>query len=431
MKFGEQEYLFDREKVTKVWIALNQEQILCDNKEIAVKVKSLQNPKSSQFKMFIAENKIRCALERIEDGIEYLNKLVLVPDYSKRNAFDFIEFINCEYVIVHCVESLADIFGTNIDNIVSVSDCFIKLEYGNGNDKEVFEYIRSLCAVHPLETSFHPSVHGAENFDCCSRLIWDKGFYDDERNLSAVIYSSNRGNDIFTLGLTVEAFVKYLNKWIDLLDEISKSIGGFIKSEEERYRNIKIMEPEQFGNYVEYIDNLKKEYERRVGCSHIEYFDKYKLAFLIDFDNQDNQKKKECYKSSIIYMFEYLHKQLQGMRERENTGIVNLADNEYTTLFLELCYPIAVGSDFSNDMGAFAYVDNLKSSVAYDVSYARHVLDHIKPIVNEYVVFNNDESPEETDLLLQIATYFDALQYDGYISRSIPNEKKFRDASAL
>ena len=58
--------------------------------------------------------------------------------------------------------------------------------------------------------------------------------------------------------------------------------------------------------------------------------------------------------------------------------------------------------------------------------HARQVLNTIKPLVNKYVEFNNTESQKETNLLLQIATYFDALKQDGYINRSIPNTIEYR-----
>ena len=39
----------------------------------------------------------------------------------------------------------------------------------------------------------------------------------------------------------------------------------------------------------------------------------------------------------------------------------------------------------------FRYIDNLNSSVGYDVAYARQVLEDLKPLVNDYIKFTNDE----------------------------------------
>ncbi len=79
----------------------------------------------------------------------------------------------------------------------------------------------------------------------------------------------------------------------------------------------------------------------------------------------------------------------------------------------------------------FRYIDNLNSSVGYDVAYARQVLEDLKPLVNDYIKFTNDEPKEHTRLIFQIATYLDALHQKGYINRSIPNLFLFRDSSLL
>lgn len=131
------------------------------------------------------------------------------------------------------------------------------------------------------------------------------------------------------------------------------------------------------------------------------------------------------------YMFWHLHRQLQEMEERKYTGIKDLAENDYTTLFYELYMPIEGNSRFSNDRGAFKYIDNLNSSVGYDVVYARQVLEDLKPLVNDYIKFTNDEPKEHSRLIFQIATYLDALHQNGYINSSIPNLFLFREISLL
>lgn len=427
MEFKDSTYVFDVDKVTKVWCAINDERALCNHKKIPVNVRTNKNGKNTKStQQFAAEIKVNCALERIEDYLNYINQYKLVKDWEQSNAFNFIEILNCEYIIVHCIQELAKTYDVEFSTITNVRSCFSNIQYGAGSDGEVFEYVRSLCAVHPAETSYHPQVHNFDNFNSCSRIKWDDGFGYDERDLTAVIYSADRDGEAMYLGIQVESFMRYLKKWVELLDDIEKGIRDYIEKEKDEYRKKVIANPDDFDNYLDYIDNLRMEYEQRYSDSHIHLFERYKLVFTIKFDNPVIEQKRICYKNAVKYMFECLHKQLQGMNERENTGIVDLEDNVTTNLFFELDYPISTGSEFANDMGAFAYVENLSSSVEYDRKRAREVLNHIKPIVNKYVEFNNTEPREETDLLLQIATYFDALQHDGYINRSIPNTEAFR-----
>lgn len=59
---------------------------------------------------------------------------------------------------MNCIADLAKIFTVDTSNITDNRNCFLNFNYGCGKDKEVFEYIRSLCAVHPTDTSMHPTV---------------------------------------------------------------------------------------------------------------------------------------------------------------------------------------------------------------------------------------------------------------------------------
>lgn len=184
MKFKDKEYVFTTDKITDIWVALNDERALNNNKEIEVRLKK------NKMKKFPARNRIVCALEQIENVLEYLNTYELQPEHNHRNAFGFIEFLNCEYVVVHSIDSLAKTFDVSTNDIVAQRDCFSDFAYGNGNDREVFEYVRSLCAVHPTDTSMHPTVHKAGEFDCCSRIVWDSIGCYDRRDLTAVVYPS-------------------------------------------------------------------------------------------------------------------------------------------------------------------------------------------------------------------------------------------------
>ena len=84
MKFKDKDYMFTTDKITDIWVALNSQIGLTNNKEINVGVREHKKPVN---KCFPARNKITCALERIEDGLEYLNSFELIPDSSQKNAF--------------------------------------------------------------------------------------------------------------------------------------------------------------------------------------------------------------------------------------------------------------------------------------------------------------------------------------------------------
>lgn len=108
MVFKDNIYTFDVDKVTKVWCAINEERALCDHKKIPIDVRTMKdgkNKKSTQ--QFAAEIKVNCALERIEDYLNYLNQYTLEKNPHQGNAFNFIEILNCEYTIIHCIQEVA------------------------------------------------------------------------------------------------------------------------------------------------------------------------------------------------------------------------------------------------------------------------------------------------------------------------------------
>ncbi|MEE0998732.1 MAG: hypothetical protein UIH41_03590, partial [Treponemataceae bacterium] len=99
-----------------------------------------------------------CAIGyRLYDTIHYMNdKMYHTEDRGK--AFYFYEFLNNAYIVIHCSETLAEILNLNneLKEIKSTSNIFIPY-FKNilTNDKigmtdyECFQYLRSLCAVHP------------------------------------------------------------------------------------------------------------------------------------------------------------------------------------------------------------------------------------------------------------------------------------------
>lgn len=249
MKYNGIEYLFDIDKVTDIWISFADNIALNENKEISVNVMKANGKRKPISRDFPSGNKIVCILERVEDGLNYLNSYELKQDFTYNNAFNFIEFLNCIYTIIHCIDELAKIFQVKTGEITSAYDCFSQFDYGEGCDKEVFEYIRSLCAVHLAETSRHPTVHKWEQFDCCSRIVWDKSIVD-ERDLTAVVYTSESIGDPVYVGIRVEPFIKYLYKWLALFDPIKVAVDSFADKEKIRFRKEIIQRSDQFDSYI-------------------------------------------------------------------------------------------------------------------------------------------------------------------------------------
>ena len=106
-----------------------------------------------------AWDKICAIMDRLDDTVDYLNKLKLNTGKHRRSAFDFFDFMNEAAVVMDCITHLAKIFEVPDEEIETSTEIFNELgKDGKGTDKKYFEYLRSLCSVHPVETSRHKSI---------------------------------------------------------------------------------------------------------------------------------------------------------------------------------------------------------------------------------------------------------------------------------
>ena len=82
MKYNGIEYLFDIDKVTDIWISFADNIALNENKEISVNVMKANGKRKPISRDFPSGNKIVCILERVEDGLNYLNSYELKQDFT-------------------------------------------------------------------------------------------------------------------------------------------------------------------------------------------------------------------------------------------------------------------------------------------------------------------------------------------------------------
>ena len=103
-----------------------------------------------------AWNRTCAAMDRLEDTINYLNHMELEKNERFHSAFDFYDFINNAYIVIDCIKTIGKIFRVDSALIQEIEDSTSIFENRlpeNGTDQKYFEYIRSLCSVHPLGTN--------------------------------------------------------------------------------------------------------------------------------------------------------------------------------------------------------------------------------------------------------------------------------------
>lgn len=382
---------------------------------------------------YLAWDRICVIMNRLEDTLDYMNTMELGNCRSNRAAFDFYEFINCAYVVIDCIKKMYIIYAEkNTQEIKSIEDSCSVFQQSNGSDGRYFEYIRSLCVVHPTETNRQPEFLNGAVFHCCPFVVWSTSgvglIRSDKRDLSVHIYESKENAPPVDIPLYVNQFYAYVDKWVNLIDVIIKNIDNYNVKKYDELRNIKLKPKENFENEIEYITYLKDEHTKRFG-SGVEYlYDDALRIFKVNLSDKRNIEKLEKYKNAIRYSLTFLHNSLQNMSIDgfENSGIKN---EEGIELFSLLNSPEYNRSDFENCGYQLSKLCYLEYDYSYeDKVYARLLLNEIKDKINKYVFFTNEETDEEVVVLVNLALYLSSLTHNSTLNKNIPNDLKYRIA---
>ena len=278
-------FCFDTSKANEIRIALNERSVFTSQTNRNVCVKELKGGKK-RAETIPAFDTIYVALNRIEDTLLYINTLELGRDKeNQRSAFDFFDFLNNMYVVVHCIRTLAIVFELQdkIKEIENTTECFNQKGIDDkGSDHDFFEYVRSLVSVHPTDTTMHPAYHGSGKIHASPFVVWTLDGLLREGDLSVHIYTSEKNGAIETMPLYVCSFVAYLKKWIMFMDTIIDAIKLFHHKSVDELIQRPILKKESFDSYPLYIENLTKEYKERDGGYNDYILECYKKLFSIE-----------------------------------------------------------------------------------------------------------------------------------------------------
>ena len=113
-------------------------------------------------------------MNRIDKNTAYLNSIDIIKTNDKLPIFNFYNFMNQASTLLECIELLGQIYEFAFDSEDSKSDIFNQKGItGNGTDKKYFQYLRSLCSVHPIETSRHKDYQDdSTKIECCPFVHW-------------------------------------------------------------------------------------------------------------------------------------------------------------------------------------------------------------------------------------------------------------------
>lgn len=377
------------------------------------------------------------AMDRLDGTLLYLNQIELGKDRDHRYAFDFYDFINNAYVVIECIKTIGRIFRIDENLIREIEDSslvFGNRHGGKGSDQSYFEYIRSLCSVHPLCTNHQTEFLNGSKFHCCPFVVWKDGFslfVGEDGDLTATVYTPNPQERIVYLDLSVSGFECYLTKWIDLIPRIIEAKNNYTDKEYERLRKepVKCL-ADFFNDVVQYLSYLKEEYCKRFNYGGECLFDDCIRIFTVKVSDHRNIELLAKYQHAIIFSLQFLRNELQNMSFEgyENNGIQYPEKNSETTLFDALCsikmYNSSL-SKFGYNLGKLYYLEEDWDDYA-DKRYARLLLEEARQSINRYVHFTNRESDEETIVLVNLALYLESLTRKCLLNKNIPNEPGYR-----
>ena len=201
-------------------------------KRLRNKINEKQNISyNKMYGKYRAWDKICAIMDRLEDTVEYLNTLELNTGKYKRSSFDFFDFMNNASVVIDCVKELNKIFKVSDSEIKNSTNIFNKVgSDGNGTDEKYFEYLRSLCSVHPVETSRH-KIYQDNDFECSPYVLWNNNlrWSNDECDIYAVVYTSKDNESFKSVRIYIEQVFKYVERRLNFIERIIDGINKYQK----------------------------------------------------------------------------------------------------------------------------------------------------------------------------------------------------------
>lgn len=387
-----------------------------------------------QYRGVPAWDCICACVHRIRDTVGYLNDQKLgVMEHG--SAFDFINFINNASVVLNSIDMLADIFGVDLSEENARTDAFqMPGANGKGTDKKYFEFLRSLCAVHPTETNHYLGMYHDADIVTCPYVTWVKdsllesAWHCDLHGHAFVNDANSWGEDVFIHMDQVFAHIKYR---YSLLNKISTALERFQESKIQEFRSTPVPDRADGESEPDFIEHLKQVEAERFGTSNDFVYDFAKRAISFRPANPVNREAAERYANAWRFA---LGLQLNVLRDMfrdgpEHGGIEG--DDSGWVLFENLKYGDSHYEElagFDYQLEKIGYLDG--TSGPDDTAWGRLKLKEIEPVFRPYVTMDlAHDSDEELYMLSRIALYEISLRHDGWISQLIPHDTKYRSGT--
>lgn len=394
--------------------------------------------KGKKYRGVPAWDCICTCVHRIRDGVAYLNDQKL-GRMEHGSAFDFINFINNASVVLDCIQMLADILGVDLSEENSRSSAFgMTGSDGKGTDKAYYEFLRSLCAVHPAGTDRHRRYQGADIVSC-PYLIWahaspipvPSAWGRCDIHAHAFVNEANSwGEDVCVQMGQVFAHITYR---YSLLNKIGNELERYQESKINEFRSRPVPGRGEDEAEDEFIERLKGVELERFGSNNDFIYDFAKKAIAFAPSNPKNACAAERYADAWRFA---LGLQLNVLRDMSREGVEHAGidyDETDWVLFEHLLFSHCNCdelSQFDYNLEKIHYLDG--DSGPADARWGRVKLHEMDEVLGERVAFDYEEdSDAELYMLSRIALYEIALLHPSEINDAIPLDRKYRPADAM
>ena len=409
-------------------VAVNLRRSVTDDVDFSYNHKSNKyDGKSKKSKLYPAWDRICALMDRIQDTADHINNIQLYDGDEGRSAFSFMDLMNYSAVLIECIYEIARVYGIDMDQYKKTNVVFNNSgRDGKGSDKEYFEYLRSLCSVHPNNTDRHGRYQDGD-YECCPYVYWGDeirgtGIY----NVNAMVYT-DRLNAHKVLIIAIQKIKEYIEYVYSLIDTvIIPGIEAFKERCRDNFRKQIMKRPEDFLNYISYLEYLKEESQNRYSEDNDYLIDNTLRFFSVQFNEEKNKTGLLKMQNALKTAIHFYHMSLQNMSWEGyvNTGIKYPKETDSTFLLYELLFM----RNISDEAMRYGYeIEKCQELVDDDYSsYAYDRINDIRPFFERYVLLDEAKTRIETFVLTQVALYANALENDNLINKNIPNDLQHR-----
>lgn len=293
-----------------------------------------------------AFNCLCACMDRIDELVEHCNTLDL------NSLFGLYDIFNYGQTLIDCIDMISKIYDAPYDAKGDISCFNQKGNDGSGNDERYFKYLRSLCSVHPVETSQHKIYQGDEP-EWCPYILGQSVvmplFAINNPELQgadyyAVVYRNDMEINKY-VPIRISEIVQYLSKRYEHIEKIIQAIDKYNSDIVDKLIEKHIPLPEEFGDYVDYLLSLKDAIAERIGDKEVFHIKEWIAVMKAHFTDKKMQIELQEYQEAMKAGIIEIHNKLQKM-------IIGNCFDEY---------PIQYRTDFIGNscaLGKLHYLEN-------------------------------------------------------------------------